>query len=681
MRWQVNRVRLELFLLLSIGVTACGDWTNSTLLCPGRPGYTHSSPLREVFMPSTKLRFRDCQLDPDGFELRRAGHRLRLERKPMELLILLAEKQGQLVKREEIIEKLWGKDFFFDAENGINNAIRKIRSALNDDPEQPRFVETSVGKGYRFIAPVERVLEPGGLWPAPTGAASERSKALLLKRAWVPTLASVALVAAGFAFNIAGIRSRVFARGAPAIHSIVVLPLENLSGDANQEYFADGMTDALITELAQFSFLRVISRTSAMHYKGSRRPLPQIAKELNVDAVVEGSVVRSGNRVRITAQLLDARSDRHLWAKAYDRDIREVMGLQQDVASSIVREIQPRLGPRTSASVSRKLQVNPEAYDDYLRGMYFWHKFNETGDRRAVEYFEESIRKDPSYALGYAGLSNAYHELAYYGRPREIMPKSKEAAEKALQLDDNVAEAHGALGWVKWIYDWDWPGAEREFRRAIQLNPGHSISHGMYGNFLDSMGRFEEAAREFQIAGELDPVALILICNTAEHFRWMRQYDTAIAENRRALDMDPSFADGHEYLAYAYMDKGMHEESIKEMEQLAIADDQQDLAETMKIAYARGGYKGALKSRLKYYKDRRKAGSHVNFWDEAWTHMQLGNKDLALQAFEKAYEEREDLTDLAVNPSWDPIRSHPRFQDLLRRVGLPAFPQPPTSRP
>src|SRR6266852_1033412 len=622
-------------------------------------------------MPSTKLRFRDCELDADGFVLSRAGHRLRLERKPMELLILLAEKQGQLVKREEIIEKIWGKDFFFDAENGINNAIRKIRSALNDNAEYPLFVETSLGKGYRFIAPVERVVEPSRSPATVEDVAAKGLAGFRWRRAWVSALGVVALIAAVFAFNIVGIRSRIFPRGVPQIHSIVVLPLENLSGDTNQEYFADGMTDALITDLAQISSLRVISRTSAMHYKGSHQALPEIARELNVDAVVEGSVMRSGNRVRITAQLLEARSDRHLWAKAYDRDMREIVSLQQDVADSIVSEIQPKLRPQGSASVSRKRQVSPEAYDAYLQGMYFWHKFNEAGDRRAVEFFEESIRKDPSYALGYAGLSNAYHELAYYGRPIDTMPKSKEAAEKALQLDDTVGEAHGALGWVKWNYDWDWPGAGPAFRRAIQLNPGHSISHGMYGNFLDSMGRFEEASREFQIAKELDPVALILIRNAADHFRCMRQYDRAIAENRRALDMDPTFENAHESLAYAYANKGMYEESIKEMEQLAISGGEHDLAQTMKIAFAHGGYKGALKSRLKYYKDRRKAGAHVNFWDEALTHAQLGNTDLALQALEKAYDEREDITDLAVNPSWDSIRADPRFQELVRRVGIP----------
>lgn len=624
-------------------------------------------------MPSAKLRFRGYELDPDGFELCRAGHRLRLERKPMELLILLAEKQGRLVKREEIIEKIWGKDFFFDAENGVNNAVRKIRSALNDDPERPRFVETSIGKGYRFITPVQRVLEP--VSSLATEPLIRRGPAAFRWwRTWVLALGLAASIGAAFALNLAGIRSRVFARSVPPIRSIAVLPLQNLSGDATQEYFVDGMTDALITELAQFSSLRVISRTSAMHYKGSRQALPEIAQELNVDAVVQGSVIRSGNRVRITAQLLEARSDRHLWAKAYDRDIREIVSLQQDVADSILSEIQPKLRPQGSASLSRKRQVNPEAYDAYLQGMYFWRKFSEAGNRRALEYFEQSIRKDPSFALGYVGLSHAYHELAYYARPREAMPKSREAAEQALKLDDTLADGHAALGWVKWIYDWDWPGAEKEFQRAIQLNPGDNLSHGMYATCLDSMGRFEEASREFQIARGLDPISLGLIRNNAEHFRYLRQYDTAIAENRRVLDMDPSFEDAHESLADAYENKGMYEESINEMEQLAISDGEHDLAEMMKIAYVRGGYKGALRSRLKYYKDRRKAGSHVNFWDEALTHTQVGNKDLALQALEKAYDEREDITDLAVNPSWDSIRLDPRFQDLVRRVGLPSNP-------
>jgi TolB-like protein/DNA-binding winged helix-turn-helix (wHTH) protein/Tfp pilus assembly protein PilF len=622
-------------------------------------------------MSSAKLRFRDYQLDPDGFELCRAGHRLRLERKPMELLILLAENQGHLVKREEIIEKIWGKDFFFDAENGINNAIRKIRSALNDDPEQPRFVETSVGKGYKFITPVQRVLEPASSL-ATEPLIRQGPAAFRWRRAWVLALGLAVFIAAAFAFNLAGIRSRVFARSVPPIRSIAVLPLQNLSGDAAQEYFVDGMTDALITELAQFSSLRVISRTSAMHYKGSHQALPEIARELNVDAVVEGSVIRSGNRVRITAQLLEARSDRHLWAKAYDQDIREIMSLQHDVANNIVHEIQAKLTPQENLRLSRKQQVDPEAYDDYLRGLYFWHKFTESGMRQAQEYFEKSVQKDPSYALGYAWLANAYGQSArFVGFHKDLMPKSKETSQKALQLDDGLADAHGALGWVKWAYDWDWPGAENEFGRAIQLNPGHAMCHGIYARYLDSMGRFEEAIREHRIARELDPLASILIHDTGDHYLVLGQYDKAIAEYRMVLDMDPNFIDAHGGLAVAYKGQGMEKESIYEWEQEAMLAGAPNLAEAIKIAFLRGGYKSALKARLTYDQHRRSEGSYVSFSRFARTYATLGEKDLAVQALEKAFAEREPMAWLNVDPEWDPIRSDSRFQALVRRVGLP----------
>jgi TolB-like protein/DNA-binding winged helix-turn-helix (wHTH) protein len=621
-------------------------------------------------MTSPPLRFGDFELDPSAFQLRRAGHRIRLERKPLELLILLAERHGQLVTREEIIERVWGKDFSFDAERGVNNAVRKIRSALNDESEQPHFVETVVGKGYTFIARTELVHEPAGpVTPAPAVSPVPRHP-FRWRRAWISVVVVAALFVIGVAFDTGGIRRRIFPPAVPPVRSLAVLPLENLSGDPAQDYLADGMTDALITDLAQISSLRVISRTSAMHYKGSHQALPEIARELNVDAVVEGSVIRSGDRVRIMVQLLEARTDRHLWAQAYDRDMREIMSLQRDAADSIAHEIRAKLTPRENVRFEQIRKVDPEAYDDYLRGWYFWNKFTEPGMRRAVEYFEASVRKDPSFALGYAGLANAYHELHFSARPKDIMPKAREAAEKALQLDDTVAEAHAALGWVKWVYEWDWPGAEREFQRAIQLNPGHAISHGMYANFLDSRGRFDEASREFQVARQIDPVALVLVSNAADHFRTIRQYDKAIAENRAALDLDPSFAGAHNSLVLVYRAKGMEKECIAELEQAAMGDGETELAEKVKTASQHGGYKNALKAWLKYYQDKRSAGSYVLFSDEAWVDTALGNKELALQALEKAFTEREsDMVSLNVEPEWDLLRADPRFQDLVRRVG------------
>ncbi len=383
-------------------------------------------------MSSAKLRFRDYQLDPDGFELCRAGHRLRLERKPMELLILLAENQGHLVKREEIIEKIWGKDFFFDAENGINNAVRKIRSALNDNAEHPLFVETSLGKGYRFIAPVERVLEPAGS-PAPEQSVIPREPTgFRWGRTWVPALGVTALIAAAFAFNIAGIRNRILPRGVPPIHAIAVLPLENLSGNPDEQYFADGMTEELTTILAKIGSLRVISRTSSMQYRNSHKPLAQIASELNVDAVVEGSVTRSSDRVRITAQLLDARNDRHLWAETYDRDIRDVLALQRDVANAIAKQVQAQMTPAEKAKITMVTQPDPEAYQLYLEGRYDWNKGTNQSANRSREYFQKAIEKDPGYAPAWVGLAFAYNLMGDFARGKEV-------ARKAVALDDNPA--------------------------------------------------------------------------------------------------------------------------------------------------------------------------------------------------------------------------------------------------
>src|SRR5437016_2023907 len=417
-------------------------------------------------MPSAKLRFRDYQLDPDEFELSRAGHRLRLERKPMELLILLAENQGQLVKREKIIEKIWGKDLFFDTENGINNAIRKIRSALNDNAEHPLFVETALGKGYRFIAPVEPVLEPHSS-PAQAPGGTRRWPVSVWRLKWIPGLLAITLIIA-FALDIAGIRRRVFALSVPPIHSIVVLPFENLSGDPSQEYFADGITDALITQLAKLPGLRVISRTSIMQYKNSRRPLPDIARALSVDAVVEGSVSRSSNRVRVTAQLVDARADRHLWAEEYDRDLRDILTLQSELARDISEQVRANI----SSGQLRVGAVEPAAYESYLRGRSFWNQRTPAGLNQAIGHFQRSIELDPGYAEAYSGLADAYAALGYtsFSSPRDAFPRAQELANKALGIDPSLAEARASLAYARLYYDWDWEGAEQEFQRAIAVN-------------------------------------------------------------------------------------------------------------------------------------------------------------------------------------------------------------------
>ncbi|PYT59366.1 MAG: hypothetical protein DMG35_14755 [Acidobacteria bacterium] len=619
------------------------------------------------FMSSAKLRFRDYQLDPDGFELCRAGHRLRLERKPMELLILLAEKQGHLVKREEIIEKIWGKDFFFDAENGINNAVRKIRSALNDDPEQPRFVKTSVGKGYRFIAPVERVLEPAGS-PTPERVVIPREPTVFRwRRAWVPALGATAFIAAGFAFNIAGIRSRILPRGAPPIHSIVVLPLENLSGNPDEQYFADGMTDELTTVLAKIGSLRVISRTSSMQYRNSHKPLVQIASELNVEAVVEGSVTRSSDRVRITAQLVDARTDRHLWAETYDRDMRDILALQSDVAGAIAKQVKAQITPAETAKIAAVTHSDPEAYQLYLQGLYYWDKGTEQSAANSREYFQKAIEKDPGFARAWIGLAFAYNLLSDYRH-------GKEAARKALSLDDTIGRGHAAFAFATWRNDWDWSVAQQEFKRAIELDPNDTHAHHGYAGYLSALRRFDEAHSEMQRALELDPLAVLANTNLGSIYWSSHDFDRAIQQLNRALEIDPSFPDAHCDLGLVYESLGKYEQALVEFEKYKTLSRNGNLLlakAAVAHLYAVQGRRADALRLLEELKAARKPGDMLSY-SIALVYVGLGDKDRAFQWLRNSFAEHDDdLLDLNDDPRVEPLHSDPRFQDLVRRVGIP----------
>ncbi len=619
-------------------------------------------------MSSAKLRFRDYQLDPDGFELCRAGHRLRLERKPMELLILLAENQGHLVKREEIIEKIWGKDFFFDAENGINNAIRKIRSALNDNAEHPLFVETSLGKGYRFIAPVERVPGPDASAAAPTGA-REPSKAFPWKRAWVPATVVAALIAAAFAFNISGIRSRVFARGVPPIHSIAVLPLENLSGNPDEQYFADGMTDELTTVLAKIGSLRVISRTSSMQYRNSHKPLAQIANELNVEAVVEGSVTRSSDRVRITAQLIDARNDRHLWAETYDRDMRDILALQSDVASAIAKQVLAQITPAETAKLSTARQTDPEAYQLYLRGLYYWDKGTEQAAANSREYFQKAIEKDPGFVRAWVGLAFAYNLLGDY-------PHGKEAARKALSLDDTIGRGHAAFAFATWRGDWDWRVAQSEFKRAIELDPNDAHAHHAYAGYLSALRRFDEAHSEMQRALELDPLAVLANANLGSIYWSSHDFERAIQQLNRALEIDPNFPDAHFELGSVYESLSKYDKAFVEFEKYKTLSRNGNLLiakAALAHLYAVQGRRPDALRLLEEVKATHKPGDLLSYYI-ALVYVGLGDKDRAFQWLQNSFAEHDDdLLDLNDDPRVEPLHSDPRFQALTRRVGLPSL--------
>ena len=483
-----------------------------------------------------------------------------------------------------------------------------------------------------------------------------------------------ALVAMVIGFNAGRIRER-FARPPSApIQSIAVLPLANLSHDPEQEYFADGMTEALITELSQISSLKVISRTSVMHYKGSSEPLPQVARELNVNGIVEGSVLRSGDRVRITAQLIQAPSDTHLWAKSYERDLRDVLRLQSEVAQAIANEIKAKVTPQEQARLARAHLINPEAHEAYLNGRYYWNLRTEEGLKKSIRHFQVAIEKDPGYALAYAGLADSYVVLAEWAlmASKEAFPRAKAAALKALEMDETLAEAHVSLGAVRSDHDWDWVGADKEYKRGIELNPGYATGHQWYAEYLSAMGRHNEAIAEIKRAQELDPLSLMINAVGGYVFIYARRYDEAIAQCRRTLELNAGFYPAHLYLGWAYQGQKLYGQAISEYQKaIALEEDNPTLAEGLAWCYAASGKRTeALKiiSTLNALSRRK----YVSPYGMAEIYVALGDFDQGLAWLERAYEEHSwELAFLKVSPVFDPLRSDARFKDLVRRMNFP----------
>ena len=623
-------------------------------------------------LPAT-YRFEDFQLDLARYELRRNGHTLKLERIPMELLILLVGRNGELVSRDEIIEKLWGRDVFIETELGINTAVRKIRQTLGDDPERPRFVQTVVGKGYRFVAQVTT--------PENFNSKASASAPTDLRNNWWTRGFWLLGAAAGIAVLAAVIwvvrlrtgRASTASNGASYYQSIAVLPLANLSGDPSQEYFADGITDALITGLSRISSLRVISRTSAMRYKRSAKPLPEIARDLNVDAVIEGAVIRSGSRVRVTAQLIEAKSDRHLWAGEYDYELRDVLTLQSDASQAIANEIRVKLTPMEQQRLAARHPVNPEALDEYLKGRSFWGQRTEPGLRKAIEHFQSAIGKDPDYAMAYSGLADSYSILGVYTyvSPTEAFPKAKVAALKALLLDDNLAEAHVSLGIVLERLDWDWDGVDRHQRRAIELDPGYATAHHWRSYHLDVMGRFDEGIQEMGLAWRLDPFSLPINTSYGTAFLYARRYDDAMRKYREAEELDPNFILVHSEIARVYSQTGRLDLAISEAQKAAELSNQlpRFVAEVA-CALALSGQPSKAREILHELK-RRSMQRYVSPYDLALIYTALNDKDAAFNSLEGAYRERSAwLPWLNRDPRWDALRSDPRFESLVERIGL-----------
>jgi TolB-like protein/Tfp pilus assembly protein PilF len=459
-----------------------------------------------------------------------------------------------------------------------------------------------------------------------------------------------------------------------SIRSLAVLPLENLSGDASQDYFSDGMTDELITELGQISQLRVISRTSAMTYKGVRRSLPQIAKELNVDAVVEGTVLRSGNQVRITAQLIQGAADKHLWAQSYEGDSRDTLALQKQVARSIAQAIRIELTPNEQAVLKNAKQVNPDAYEDYLRGRYFWNKRTAEGFKKAIDYFNKAIGQDPTYAPAYAGLADSYALSGdwEYGvlPPNEAYPKAKAAATKALEIDNNLGEAHVSLAFVLDAYDWDWDSAGREYRRGIELNPGYATGHHWYAWHLTTLGRNSEAVAEMKKAESLDPLSLIISDDLAEELLIAHRYDEAMQQSRKTIDMDSSFAVGHYELGQIFVQKRAYDQAIAELSRaVELSGSSTTCVSNLAFAYAVSGRTTEAQKILDDLKKRSTGGGYSNAPEIALVYVGLNDKNQAMVWLEKAYQERFNPS-ILMRPAFDSLRSYPPFRDLLRRIGL-----------
>ena len=629
------------------------------------------------------LQFGDYTLDQSGYRLQRGDRRVRLEKIPMDLLILLARRQGELVSREEIAERLWGKDVFVDVEHGINTAIRKIRRALRDDPEKPRFIETVMGRGYRFAASVtcssydSRVQEaphPSSLKPSLVTAAGPAKAGFLLLRPrfLLGTTAVLALLAMGFLLN----RSRN-ARAAtqPAIKSLAVLPLKNLSGDPGQEYFADGMTEELIGRLCDIHGLRVISGTSTMRFKETQRSVPEIARALHVDAVLEGAVINDGNLVRVHAQLIRGATGEHIWAQEYQREYRGLLEIQEEVAQSIARQVRATLTPQEKQGPASARALDPEAHEAYLKGRYYSNQRTETALKRSIVYYQQAIARDPDYALPYSGLADTYALLGYRGHvlSKDALSQAKTAALKAVQLNDNLAEAHASLAFIAETLEWDWPTAEREYKRALELNPGYARTHHWYAGYLMYMGRFDEGIAEERRAAELDPLSLPINNAVAGRLLLAGHYDEALAKLRETLDMDPHFAPAHNRLGWAYLGKGQHEDAIREFRtavELSGSGDPDFLLD-LGFAYAVLGNRKEATKILTTLKQQHQHGL-VPSGSLGVLYGALGEPDQAFGWLEKAYAEHDpELTYIKVGPRYAPLRNDARFNELVHRIGLP----------
>ena len=637
------------------------------------------------------IHFEGFELDPGAFELRRDGQLIKLERIPLQLLLLLAENRQRLVTREEILRAIWGENVFVDADNSINTAVRKARQALKDDPENPRFLRTVPGKGYRFTAEVKSVnstVSPEGLasveklpQESPTPANDDPDVPSPLRNKWaILTLIGVLIVVGAVLI----LRPRPNPPPQPSTRRamLAVLPFVNLSGNPGEEYLADGMTEELITQLGGLdpNRLGVIARTSSMQYKGASKSAAQVAHELGVDYVLEGSVRWNDQRVRVTAQLIQASDQTHLWAADFDRDPGDVLRLQSDLALAISSKIELTLSPPVRARLADAPPVNAAAHDAYLLGLHELDLRTKSGVERSIAEFQNAIALDPQYASAHAALARAY-SLAPVVRamaPIEAMPKARDAALRAIELDPGLASGHSTLGFVKAHYEFDWPGAEREYLRALALNPNDAYAHFFYSNsYLSPLGRHAQAIEEMRKAVAIDPFSAPVQAFLGRTYIWARQYDQALEQFQKVAEMFPGFAIDHERLAQLHAFMGRFDQAIAEDTKARLLSGENEKSALAKEAILRHawttqGAPGYWKTLVELSQTGENPPEAYNSpFGTAILYAQLGDKARALNALEQAYEQRSlAMTEINIEPAFDPIRGEPRFKALLQGVRL-----------
>jgi TolB-like protein/DNA-binding winged helix-turn-helix (wHTH) protein/Flp pilus assembly protein TadD len=618
-----------------------------------------------------RLRFDDYELDVRAGELRKNGVRLRLRGQPLQVLEILLERAGDVVTRDELQGRIWSGDTFVDFDHSLHNAIARIREVLGDSAESPRYIETLPRRGYRYIGPVEDFQTPR-LVAFKAEHASE--PAALVHPHKRNKLALILGLAFALGFLTLTTWHSMHVRGSVGpIRSLAVLPLENLSGDPSEEFFADGMTDQLITDLAKVGSLRVISRTSVMQYKGAKKSLPEVARELNVDAIVEGSVVRSGQRVRVTAQLIQASTDRHLWAETYDRDLGDILKLQGEVADAIAGQVQAKLTPLQQAQFRQGHVVNPAAYDAYLKGhLYYTTEFTKPDSlRKAQHYFEDAIQKDPNFALAYAGLAGTYVFSAYAGAlTRDQAYKSSKAAlSKALELDDSIGEAYDILGELSLNFDWDWEAADREFSHAIALAPSYSCAHEDRAGFLAFMGRRAEALAEIRQIDQLDYGFSAAHTETGVYYE-LQDFPSLIEASKRGLLLDRNDAIFHFRLGVGYEGTGKLEDAISEYQEALALSGGSESVIALAHAYSVTGKKAKANKILRGLERRLKQTS-ASPYTMATLYAGLGENDKAFDFLEESYAQKSyEILSLKSDLSLDSLHPDPRFQSLLRRIGM-----------